>query len=157
MIKIACIIAFIIIIITLIYSIETKKYKVSKSTLPNVGKGCFATRDIKKGEIIGYLGDYSGKPAPPITNPGMEKDINKNVQDMVSDIHAIKGLDERLFKDLGDNYDFDLGMRNFYTMPNTTIPNDQAGFARFCYGDMISCKEGSDLACSQKNLRFRGN
>jgi len=60
MIKIACIIAFIIIIITLIYSIETKKYKVSKSTLPNVGKGCFATRDIKKGEIIGYLGDYSG-------------------------------------------------------------------------------------------------
>lgn len=97
------------------------------------------------------------KPAPPITNSKMEKDINKNVQDMISDVHAIKGLDERLFKDLGDNYEFDLGMRNFYTMPNTTIPNDQAGFARFCYGDMISCKEGSDLACSQKNLRFRGN
>ena len=32
-------------------------------------------------------------------------------------------------------------MRNFYTMPNTQIPNNQKKFAEFCYGNMPSCKD----------------
>ena len=97
------------------------------------------------------------KPAPPASDKFIEQDINENVKRMVTDHHKIEGLDERLFRDLGDNYTFDLSMRNFYTTPNTTIPNDQNGFANFCYGDMVSCKEGSDLACVQKNFRHKGN
>ena len=42
-------------------------------------------------------------------------------------------------------------MRNFYTMPNSRIPNDQKGFAEFCYGTMVSCKEGNEFAC-EKNM-----
>ena len=40
-------------------------------------------------------------------------------------------------------------MWNWYATPNTTIPNDQDGFANFCYGDMISCKENNGMACMQ--------
>ena len=42
-------------------------------------------------------------------------------------------------------------MRQFHTMPNTKIPNDQNAFAKFCYGDMKSCKDGDDL-CTRNNL-----
>jgi hypothetical protein len=45
-------------------------------------------------------------------------------------------------------------MRNFYSTPNTTIPNDQKAFAEFCYGDMISCKEGNPIACAQWEPRL---
>ena len=48
-----------------------------------------------------------------------------------------------------DNYVFNNSMWNWYATPNTKIPNDQAGFAEYCYGDMISCKENNALACTQ--------
>jgi len=47
-------------------------------------------------------------------------------------------------------------MRNFHSMPNTSIPNNQKDFAMFCYGSMKSCKEADEGACS-KNLRRLGN
>jgi hypothetical protein len=45
-------------------------------------------------------------------------------------------------------------MINFNTNPNTQIPNDQAGFADFCYGNMPSCKEGNEFACMKKDFRY---
>lgn len=44
-------------------------------------------------------------------------------------------------------------MRQFYSTANTTIPNDQGGFAEFCYGDMISAKEGNMFASVRNNPR----
>jgi len=44
---------------------------------------------------------------------------------------------------------FDRSMVQFNATANTTIPNDQKSFAEFCYGDMISCKEGNALACTR--------
>ena len=44
-------------------------------------------------------------------------------------------------------------MRNFYSMPNTSVPNAQEEFAKFCYGDMKSCKDGDSLACLKNNYR----
>jgi len=64
-------------------------------------------------------------------------------------------LDSRLFRDLGDNFDFDQSMRSFYATANTSIPNDQTAFADFLYGDMISCKEGNAFACSRENPRWQ--
>lgn len=84
------------------------------------------------------------KQALPSFAPSVEKDINEKVKE---------NLDPRLFKDLGDNIVFDQSMRNFYTMPNTDIVNDQKAFAEFCYGDMPSCKEGDGFQCDKKNYR----
>jgi hypothetical protein len=60
----------------------------------------------------------------------------------------------KLFGTLGDNVGFDASMRNFYPMPNTRIPNDQDAFAKFCYGEMKSCKEGDEFACGRINSRL---
>ena len=81
------------------------------------------------------------KPAAPAFNPVVEKKINKKV------------ADPRLFLDLGDNIAFDQSMRNFYATPNTTIPNDQKAFAKYCYGEMPSCRGGDDMQCSKNNYR----
>jgi len=82
------------------------------------------------------------KPAAPAFNKEVEREINE------------KTADPRLFLDLGDKIEFDGSMRNFYATANTTIPNDQRGFAEFCYGDMPSCKEGDGLQCTKDNPRY---
>lgn len=85
------------------------------------------------------------KPAAPSFNPKVEEEINESVK---------KDLDARLFKDLGDNIEFESSMRGFYSTANTQIPNDQKAFAEFCYGGMKSCKEGDGIQCEKKNYRY---
>ena len=47
--------------------------------------------------------------------------------------------------------------RNFYTMPSTTIVNDQEGFAKYLYGDFGKCKsEGKDCLKNRDNRFHRG-
>jgi hypothetical protein len=60
----------------------------------------------------------------------------------------------KLFSNLGDSCEFEHSMRNFYATPNTRVENDQAAFAKFCYGDMRSCKEGDEFACSRNSSRI---
>ena len=38
---------------------------------------------------------------------------------------------------------FDTGTRQYYTMPNTLVPNDQGAFANWLYGTDSNCKSGS--------------
>ena len=90
------------------------------------------------------------KSAAPSFNPIVENSINNNTKEMVvNNFDNTKNIDKKLFKDLGDNYEFDMSMRQWYSTANTEIMNDQKGFAEFCYGDMISCKEGNELACTR--------
>jgi len=88
--------------------------------------------------------------AQPSFNPVVENNINNKTKEMVvGKFDNNKNIDKRLFKDLGDNYEFDTSMRQWYSTPNTKVMNDQKSFAEFCYGDMISCKEGNELACTR--------
>lgn len=83
-------------------------------------------------------------------NPDMVEKINTCTQDA-----AVNGFDNKediknkLFSDLGDSLMFDRSMIQFNSNANTTIPNDQKSFADFCYGDMVSCKEGNAFACER--------
>ena len=92
--------------------------------------------------------------AAPAYNKKVGKEIDKTTQKMVEKNFGDKHIDERLFKDLADAFDFDNSMRTFYSTANTKIPNDQDAFAEFCYGDMISCKEGNGFACVKDNYRY---
>ena len=87
-------------------------------------------------------GNPNRKPAAPSFNRIVESDINSKVKENV--VKEVK--DPRLFRGINNELDFELSMRNFYTTANTTVPNDQEGFAEFCYGDMISAKEGNEWA-----------
>ena len=86
------------------------------------------------------------KMAAPSFNRAVEKEINK----MAGNV----GPDPRLFLDLGDSVSFEQSMRNFYSTANTKVPNDQTAFAKYCYGDMPSCKEGDAFQCTKDNQRY---
>lgn len=60
---------------------------------------------------------------------------------------------DKLFRDLGEQLVFEQSLRPFYSNASTTIPNDQQAFAEFCYGSMISCKEGNQFACARNLSR----
>jgi hypothetical protein len=98
--------------------------------------------------------------AAPAYNPEVEKEINQSTEGYVvldfepRNLTEAEKLRKKLFADLGDKYEFDDSMRMFYTNPSTTIPNDQKGFAEFCFGDMISCKQGNEMACQRFNPRL---
>jgi len=101
--------------------------------------------------------------AAPAFNAEVEKNINNSTKDYVVDTtfsdestKQKEYIKRKLFSDLGDSYTFDDSMRNFYTNPNTTIPNDQGGFANFCFGDMISAKEGNEFALGRWQPRVGG-
>jgi len=90
--------------------------------------------------------------AAPAYNSAVEKEINEKTKEFVTNNFDDKtNIDERLFKDLGDNIMFDNSMRTWYSTANTTVPNDQKSFAEYCYGDMVSCKEGNEFACSRNS------
>jgi len=83
------------------------------------------------------------KAAAPTFNPIVAEDINTATKDFITSEFKDPNIDEKLFKDLGDNFAFDQSMRTWYATPNTQVPNDQDKFAEFCYGDMKSNKEQS--------------
>jgi hypothetical protein len=103
--------------------------------------------------LLTDIQDHPNRPAAePAFNPQVEHDINQCTQKfVVRDLGGNPDLEDRLFRDLGDNYEFSNSMRNYFATPNTKIPNDQHAFAEYCYGSMISCKEGNMLACARAN------
>jgi Flp pilus assembly protein TadG len=104
--------------------------------------------------LLTDIQDRPNRPAAePAFNPDVELEINQSTKTfVVNDMDGNRtDLEDRLFRDLGDNYEFSNSMRNYFATPNTRIPNDQHAFAEFCYGSMISCKEGNMMACARAN------
>jgi len=97
------------------------------------------------------------RPAPPAGTDEVYQNIIAAAKQTVTELNNDQpDIADKLFKDLGENLEFEQSMRNFYSNPSTTIPNDQAAFAEFCYGSMISCKEGNAFACA-RNLERHTN
>ena len=94
------------------------------------------------------------KPAPPAYTSSVNNDILTQAKQLVVESNPDQpDIADKLFKDLGDNLNFEQSLRQFNSNPNTTIPNDQAAFADFCYGSMVSCKEGNLFACARNLAR----
>ena len=87
-----------------------------------------------------YTNNQESKTAEPIYNEEVLDDATKKSR-----------TDEKLYKNLGDNLTFQNSLRNFYSTPNTNIPNNQKEFAEFCYGNMASCKEGDEFMCEKNS------
>lgn len=86
------------------------------------------------------------KPAAPTFNPSVEEEINEIVQTNVSKKFDDPEIKQKLFANLGDALEFNRSMTRFTATANQEVPNDREDFAEFCYGDMISGKEGNPLA-----------
>ena len=139
----------------------SKKEGFVNSQMYNMLKPHLTTPTIQNPMMNVLLPEISYNPmrdeAAPAYNPEVEKDINHSTEGYVvldfepRNMTEAEKLRKKLFADLGDKYEFDDSMRTFYTNPSTTIPNDQKGFAEFCFGDMISCKQGNEMACQRFN------
>ena len=55
--------------------------------------------------------------------------------------------DHGTYKDVNNVFDRNTGKRQFFTMPWTTYPNDQGGFADWLYKRPPTCKEGNGAQC----------
>jgi hypothetical protein len=90
------------------------------------------------------------KPAMPAYNSDVEEQINNSVKESIQNIYPdIPDINDKLFKNLGEEMEFEQSMRQFISNPSTTLPNDQTAFAQFCYGNMLSCKDGDSSVCGQ--------
>ena len=86
--------------------------------------------------------------AAPSYNKAVKNNINEETKNfIVSNFDNTENIKNNLFNDQGDNFEFEQSMRQFYTTANTRVPNNQKDFARFCYGNMASCKDGDVEMC----------
>lgn len=100
--------------------------------------------------LTDYDYNVDKKPAPPVD--GSKDEILESAKKLILNLHPDQpDLANKLFHSMGDNFEFEQSMRPFISQPCTTIPNDQTAFAQYCYGDMISCKQGNQFACARNN------
>ena len=83
--------------------------------------------------------DKGKKAAPPSWN-------NEKIQEKIEDKFGYN-----LYRDVGDLYGKSNDQRQYYTMPSTTIPNNQTSFAKWCYGVGPTCKESSIYCTPEMN------
>lgn len=96
------------------------------------------------------------KPAPPAFNKNVGENILNQAKQMVIDANPGQpDIADKLFRNLGDELIFEQSMRPFVSNPSTTIPNDQQAFADFCYGSMISSKEGNMFSLARNLARHQ--
>lgn len=135
-------------------------YTISKNNNNNIIETC---QTNYKGSCKKYLETDFIKPN--INNPFMNvlpnsyektpncisqiNDSNSNYDEIQDNIN--NKFTNGLFQDVSDIYGKTGSQRQFYTMPNTSIPNDQEGFADWLYKSTPTCKEGNGFACEHNN------
>lgn len=86
--------------------------------------------------LVSDLADDPGRPAACNL---YEKDVLQTAE---------KHAQFNLYQDVGDLFGNLTSTRSFYTMPSTTIPNDQNAYARWLFGDVNKgCKGGNLERC----------
>jgi hypothetical protein len=102
--------------------------------------------------LTDYIDNPQKKPAPPVDNPSVRQEIYDKTKETLIQLNPSYA---KILKNSSDEFDFEQSMRPFYTQPSSTIPNDQEAFSQFCYGSMISCKEGNAFACARHDPRYQ--
>lgn len=96
------------------------------------------------------LSDYgNNKSIPPKSCPSYN---NIGVQKRIDEL-----FNEDLFRNVKDIFGKENSQRQFYTVPVNQVPNDQDGFANWCYGTPATCKEGNKIACLSKGGNVGGS
>ena len=132
--KIVYVLCIVLTIIVLIYKVSKRRSEEAFSTcskIKNLKESISNTKPTPSNPMMNVmLPEIVDNPQRPKAShaycPKIDATINSSVKD---------NLDKKIFRDLGDDIEFDTSMRQFYTTPNTMIPNDQKGFAEFCSGN----------------------
>lgn len=78
------------------------------------------------------------KESAPAYNKAVEPIINESVKQIIRDNFNDNSIDSKIYN---NEQEFASNNRQFYTTPNTRIPNNQKAFAKFCYGKMAHDKD----------------
>lgn len=68
---------------------------------------------------------------------------------------STKKYNDKIFKDETDTFNRGHAQRQFYTMPVTTLVNEQTEFAKWLYKSKPTCKEDSKFCLPYEDLRFK--
>jgi hypothetical protein len=66
-----------------------------------------------------------------------------------------RSFNTNLYMDVDDVFEKVNSQRQFYTVPNTGIPNDQENFANWLYKSPQTCKEDQEQCLRYEDLRFK--
>jgi hypothetical protein len=155
------IITLVILVITylILNNKENKKLKepFSDRNLYEKYKDNYTNPDIKNPIMNVLLPEIQQNPerlpAAPSYNKTVEENINNSTKELIKKNFNDQSVEEKLFNDLGDKFQFEQSMRQFYSTANTRVANNQKDFAQFCYGNMASCKDGEVEQCLKGNYR----
>lgn len=133
------IISLIVLIITY-YILNNKQNDKVKEAFEDIQlyekfKDSYTTPDTKNPVMNILLPEIQKNPnraqAAPAYNKAVEKQINDSTKEFIKENFNDQTIDEKLFNDLGDKFEFEQSMRQFYTTANTRVPNNQNDFAKF--------------------------
>ncbi len=115
-------------------------------------------------EVSQYRKDTCRKPTAdnPFMNPSVTDYNTFNVptacnaddDDIKNDMRV--GFNNNLFKNVEDIWGEENSRRQFYTVPNTMVPNNQVEFAKWLYKAPLTCKEDQDNCIRyENNLQYQ--
>ena len=121
-------------------TIDSKVPTTSVCTQPTVDNPFmnFTMRDFMTFDANGNTVDRA--PACDQSDPAVKKLIDA-------------GFDNNLYKDVSDIFGKMNSQRNYFTMPSTSIVNDQEEFANWLYKTPQTCKENQDFCQPYEDIR----
>lgn len=78
---------------------------------------------------------------------------NSDDEDIKNEITKSFNVDS--YMDIDDIFSKMNSQRQFYTVPNTAIPNNQDGFARWLYLSPTTCKEDQEKCLRYEDLKYK--
>lgn len=106
--------------------------------------------------LTDYTKNPNKRPAPPAHIDSVKNDIVTEAKNMVNRLNpSFPNISDKLFRSLGDELTFEQSLRSYHSNPSTTIPNEQSTFLDYCYGGMISAKEGNKFALANNLIRHQ--
>jgi hypothetical protein len=125
-----------------LYKIDTPTNK-SNFTITDNEENCEEPTDENPFMNV-LISDYTENPnkkqACNVNNPNIKRKMKEK-------------FEKNLYIDTIDLWDRNNSQREYYTMPNTTIPNDQVNFANWLYKLPTTCKELSAKCILQGDTR----
>ena len=122
-------------------------------------------KKVKKEDFVPNYNKNKNYVLPTLDNPFMNiqfDDYIKNpIRESLNKLNNYKNpklnnlieqkFNYNLYKDVSDIFDKNNSQRQFYTVPVTTIPNEQTLFAKWLYSTPPTCKENNGNQCVANN------
>ena len=92
---------------------------------------------------------------PPISDFNTNAPVACNSDDEDIKNSITKSFNSDLYRDIDDAFNKMNSQRQFYTVPNTSIPNNQGEFANWLYRCPATCKEDQEQCLRYEDLRYK--